>query len=1223
MSNSLKIRLLLLLLTLSFVATALTLNLTYHKEDVIESGAKEIERNLQRKETLVYDILKDKNRIQKILSAPGNEALQQELITTFTAVNNIYINTYKNGALTFWTGNNFVRENDAGLKNENRIIKSGNGSFEIIKQTVGPESIVFIIPVKYSYPVKNSYLSNDFEEDLTKNRRLDISSGVAKDTYSVHSINGKYLFSVKLRNPVLESVYSKFELLAWILAVICTVILITGICITLAGKGKVIPAILLILCSFCIIRLLYLQFPRLENRFDIAIFNPQYYYYNKLFPSVGDFLINELGFSWLLVFCYYCRDKIKLFQNLKPNRGSLVLLLMGLILTLIAVQTDQLFAGLITRLKINFDLTDIINLSGFSWLCIILLCVGILNLYLLLEVMLPAAKTISIDPGLRLTLFIISVAAVLLFKLLAGDFNLIFIIFAIVIFLRGKAYFEGNNSYNLPVFVFTLLAFAVISSVKLSQYQFKKEQKQRVKFATEFTGTKDYTAISAFRAVENRIVADQTVLDLVSRNLIDDLYNKLKRDYFDGYLSKYEFKAFLLKLPGTTDSVKPKVAGFQGSIPSGSLKISRYFYYSTAKKGGYNYFAVLPLQNTNTGLVVELKARTFSQSNFPEVLMEGNPPSQEGLRSYSVAFYRNNNLVTQHGKYIYPLKNSRYRGSTYRYKFLETDGYDHLFFKPDKNNLVVISKDVPTILQQIASVSFLFLVLLLFFIIVLLLHWLILNISHHRLNLHKFNWSYLVYRNKILYRTRIQASMVSAIITTLIIVGLITYFSILHQYRQEQNTILLDRSEQIARGLESKLLYMDDLKRDVLSDNLFADVNAIDLNLYDISGKLLKTTQPKIFEYGIQADRISPTAFVNLKKLKRSEFIDKEKAGKLNYLTAYKPIRNSKNKIIAFLSLPNYNYSKNANKQLNTFLNTLINIYALVLVTIGFFAVFVANKITYPLTLIQESLSKIKIGTKNEPIVWKRDDEIGRLIIEYNKMISALEDNAYRLAKSERESAWREMAKQIAHEIKNPLTPLKLGVQLLEKSWKENDPNFSKKFEKFSKSFIEQIESLSQIASEFSNFAKIPDTTFTDVNLPEVILQSIQVFSKLNDLQIEFENKSGNNVTIKGDRDYLLRIFNNLLKNAVEAIPDYVDGHIKVILEERRGTAHLTVTDNGKGIPENLRDRIFHPNFTTKSSGTGLGLAFVKQAVENMAGSVSFKTNDNEGTSFFIDIPTV
>jgi nitrogen fixation/metabolism regulation signal transduction histidine kinase len=443
----------------------------------------------------------------------------------------------------------------------------------------------------------------------------------------------------------------------------------------------------------------------------------------------------------------------------------------------------------------------------------------------------------------------------------------------------------------------------------------------------------------------------------------------------------------------------------------------------------------------------------------------------------------------------------------------------------------------------------------------------------------------------------------------------------LSRYRQEQNNMLLDRSEQIARGLESKLFYMDELKPGVVNVNLLADVNAVDLNLYDVSGKLLTTTQPRIFDYGIQADRINPTAFIYLARLKRAEYVNKEKAGKLSYLAAYKPIRNTKNKIIAFLSLPNYNYLKDADKQLNTFLNTLINIYALVLVTIGFFAVFVANKITYPLTLIQENLSKIKIGTKNEPIVWKRDDEIGRLIEEYNKMILALEDNAYKLARSERESAWREMAKQVAHEIKNPLTPLKLGVQLLEKSWKENDPNFSKKFEKFSKSFIEQIESLSNIASEFSNFAKMPDTTFTDVDLSEVISQSIQVFSKLNDLQIDFENRSGGRVIVKGDKDHLLKIFNNLLKNAVEAIPDYVEGHIKITLEERRGTAHLTITDNGKGIPENLRERIFHPNFTTKSSGTGLGLAFVKQAVENMMGSVSFKTTDNDGTSFFIDIP--
>jgi nitrogen fixation/metabolism regulation signal transduction histidine kinase len=236
-------------------------------------------------------------------------------------------------------------------------------------------------------------------------------------------------------------------------------------------------------------------------------------------------------------------------------------------------------------------------------------------------------------------------------------------------------------------------------------------------------------------------------------------------------------------------------------------------------------------------------------------------------------------------------------------------------------------------------------------------------------------------------------------------------------------------------------------------------------------------------------------------------------------------------------------------------------------------------------------------------------------------MIAALEESAQKLARSERESAWREMAKQVAHEIKNPLTPLKLGVQLLDKSWREKDPNFDKKFEKFSKSFIEQIESLSLIASEFSNFAKMPDTPFENVNLTRLIEKTIDLFDQSEDLEIVYTLNADKDVIVRGGKDHLLRIFNNLVKNAIEAIPEYRKGIIEIKLEASGKNALIEITDNGKGIPEKLQDSIFNHNFTTKSSGTGLGLAFVKQAIENMYGSIKFETEPNKGTTFYIVLP--
>jgi nitrogen fixation/metabolism regulation signal transduction histidine kinase len=298
----------------------------------------------------------------------------------------------------------------------------------------------------------------------------------------------------------------------------------------------------------------------------------------------------------------------------------------------------------------------------------------------------------------------------------------------------------------------------------------------------------------------------------------------------------------------------------------------------------------------------------------------------------------------------------------------------------------------------------------------------------------------------------------------------------------------------------------------------------------------------------------------------------------------------------------------------------MFNIYELVFIAIALFAVFIARQITYPLNFIQASLSKIIYGKKNEPIKWERDDEIGALVKEYNNMLTALEESAVKLAQSERESAWREMAKQVAHEIKNPLTPLKLGLQLLDKSWKDKDPKFDQKFERFSKSFVEQIESLSSIASEFSAFAKMPDTRLERINIFDMLSQAVTIFKQMDNLKISYHPAS-EPFYIFADRDQLLRCFNNLLKNAIEATPEDRPGLIEINHNITEKNILLTIKDNGNGIPENMREKIFEPNFTTKSSGTGLGLAFVKNSIENAGGKVWFETSLGIGTTFYLSLP--
>jgi len=491
------------------------------------------------------------------------------------------------------------------------------------------------------------------------------------------------------------------------------------------------------------------------------------------------------------------------------------------------------------------------------------------------------------------------------------------------------------------------------------------------------------------------------------------------------------------------------------------------------------------------------------------------------------------------------------------------------------------------------------------------------------LNFNHFVWSVQVAANNLLYKTRIQVSMVASVVITLLIIGIVTVFTFGNQDIKQRDDLNHEKIKDIAADYEGQILdsKVTNQEERELQFNAFAETYHVDLILYDTSGVPLLYTQPKLYDGGLIGRRMNAKAFVNMQRLQKSEFLNDEIIGKFSYKSAYVPIYNTQNNVVNFLQLPYFYNEEEYKARVGYFVNSMLNAYALVLVAIGLFAVFIAKKITNPLTMIQQGLANTMYGRKTEPINWKRNDEIGSLIKEYNKMIASLELSANKLAKSERENAWREMAKQIAHEIKNPLTPLKLGLQLLSKSWKDKDPKFDQKFQKFSYSFIEQIETLSRIATEFSDFARLPDAKPEVVNIFDIISRATNIFNQSENMRIDF-TPSTELYLIRADKDQLMRCFNNLLKNAIEAMPENYKGIITITCQVSKENILIDFKDNGSGIPENVRGNIFQPNFTTKSSGTGLGMAFIKNAIENAGGKIWFETETGIGTTFHLLFPS-
>jgi nitrogen fixation/metabolism regulation signal transduction histidine kinase len=286
----------------------------------------------------------------------------------------------------------------------------------------------------------------------------------------------------------------------------------------------------------------------------------------------------------------------------------------------------------------------------------------------------------------------------------------------------------------------------------------------------------------------------------------------------------------------------------------------------------------------------------------------------------------------------------------------------------------------------------------------------------------------------------------------------------------------------------------------------------------------------------------------------------------------------------------------------------------------AFIVILMTRRTIKPLEMIQDKMQKINLGGKNEAIEWKSKDEIGDLIEIYNKLIKELEISANKLMRSERETAWREMARQVAHEIKNPLTPMKLNIQFLQMAWDEKNPDIDRKLRETTKSILEQIDILSNIATAFSDYAKLPKKNIETFNLKEVIVNTINLYDNNDNIKIDIIEENESDYVINSDKNNLSIVFGNILKNAIQAIGKKEDGRIEFRITDNGGRYRIEISDNGCGIGEEEKKKIFMPNFTTKSSGMGVGLSIVYDILETLGGNITFESEVGKGTTFFVEI---
>lgn len=1234
MNTSVKVRLLLIVLCVSLFLTALTVKMSYNSDNLLKSAALTLQKNLNDHEAYVEDFLKDPIKFKALETIGYDEKEALQLIREFSRDKKIYFSTYKKNKLEFWSGIRIVPDSSSAYKTGASFVREKNGYYQVIKKAEGDFSVLFFIPIKAAYSLQNQYLSNRFSLLLLENDDIAFAKPQEKDAYKITSLHGKLLFSVQLKQENQSGYLASTESVLWVLSISILFVLVYNICSYIANKGysewAILSAALFVL--ICILVNFSLHWLGSSHPDRFYYLWQQRAHYTSFF-SIGDITLTILFITWFAVFVYSNRGGI-VKTVISPAKSYIILLLMISLLLGLSVAFSILFNGLIIGSKMQFDIDNLLNLTWNNFLGAIMLCLAYLVFYLTAETCIVVSTKLNMPNQYKLFIFVMLIVLVCVWHIYHYHyFTWYYLLWSAVVLWRAYNVFYENGKIPAAAFIIILSIASLIATINLLHIQNIQERINSKLLVRKLVNAVDSNAEYIFPRIESSIGHDQNLVRYFSEPDSNAVYlkNHLRKKYFDDYLSKYNLTIYAY------NTNKHNISGqqdyelnvFQNLILYSSLKVNKTkcFYRSTDVFGVRQYFALLPVQSGHEilgTLVVDLKSRSLeTDDSFPPLLVDENIKQQNDFKNYSYAFYSDDKLLNQNGKYEYDLINKQFKGRLKTITEIETSQprYNHFVYKQSGRNMVVVSLEDKFFDDGLSVFVFFFVMLFVFTLLVTSVYWFWSRLKS--LNFNHFLWSLRVAANNLLYKTRIQISMVASVVFTLLVIGFVTIIAFGNQYKKQQDDQNHDKIKHIALDYEEQIRdgNIKNQEERELKFSAIAETYSVDLMLYDTCGVPLLYTQSKLYDYGLAERRMNAVAFVKMKRLQKSELLNDEEIGKFKFTSAYIPIYNSSNKVINFLQLPYFDSETKYNARISSFVNSMLNVYALVLVTIGLFAVFIAQKITNPLTLIQQGLSNTMYGRKTEPINWKRNDEIGSLIKEYNKMIASLELSANKLAKSEREIAWREMAKQVAHEIKNPLTPLKLGLQLLNKAWKDKDPKFDQKFQKFSYSFIEQIESLSRIATEFSDFAKLPDIKPEVVNIFDVIARVINVFNHTDNIHINF-TPSKDIYLVRVDKDQLLRCFNNLLKNAIEAMPADRAGIITITYQTTIEHIAIDLKDNGNGIPENIRNNIFQPNFTTKSSGTGLGLAFIKSAIENTGGKIWFETETGVGTAFHLLFPS-
>lgn len=1112
---------------------------------------------------------------------------------------------YRGDSLIFWSNNTLPIERYATIQFPvNGVVRLQNGWYYVKTLENNGFTYCSAFLLSQTFNIDNEFLQTKFNSSLSQ-FNLNISLN-PEEGQAIENKYGKAIFFVQEINQKNDSsLKDQWVLLSFICGLF---FLIFAIYQSIKHQPLYVWLLLISLFSG---RLLSLDVNWTKIFGEREFLQVELFAYNSWFSSFFDFCLNLILVAFVALL---------LFRNLMAVQRKWMLWSVTILLFPLwwfVITTTEM---IVIHSKIPLDLSNIFSLNFYALLVILLFGLLFFTYQRMLFGIVRQVQLTKVSPALFTAYFFLFAVAFIIYRIVNNDSFLLPLVLPLLLYFLNSYFAKTLNLNRLLVFNLAVTAlFAACFVEELHFFNAKKDAELRSIYASQLAIDQDINLELDFTSVRQKLLLDPMIKTVCNGNPENISASKmgdvLEKKHFKGLWEAYDLQFLLYDSLGKSpfgNEVQRREFWLKLKDRNGQVSaIDTTIYYIKDDVSAFNYLIFQPilLDSAKHELIIALKSKRIPEEiGFPRLLISSNAKVLSSLENYAIGKYSEGKLVRHYGEYNYPTALNALPLPRKDKGFLDFDEYNHHFYRKNASSLIILSRKNRNLFDEISAFSY---VLTLWGLHLLLFPFFRDNMEK---NPYRFSLAF-----------RFQFALVMLVVLGLILFGTGSGLFIKNQFEGQTNRIIADKLRSIEEELRGKISSVKQLDSDDFTGKMestlirLSKVFKTDLNLYTPNGFLVATSRPKIFNQGLLSELINAQAYDELRWNNKSFYSHKESIGKLAFVSAYLPIYNGDGNLLGFVNLQHFGQQKDFEEQIQRFLVSIINVFILLLALSIVLALFVSNWLIKPLRLLGTHISSWQLGGESQKIPYDGQDEIGTLIKAYNLKLEELNEAARQLAINERESAWREMAKQVAHEIKNPLTPMKLSIQHLSRIYDPNLPIEKEKMERVLQSLVEQIDGLTKIANAFSNFARMPDPIKERVDLIALLESVITIFEAEIGVNVQRDYQMEQCILML-DKDQWLRVINNLLKNAFQSITENTIPKISVGVQKLENSIIMTITDNGAGISEEVAQQIFQPHFTTKSSGSGIGLAMVKQIVENHHGHIHFTTQIGVGSCFIVEI---